>query len=198
MVLLNITVWWNELITVEKIYWAITILSSIFFAIQLVSTFLGADAEIDMDAEISTDAEVDTDTGMGFQFFTLKNLLGFFTLFGWTGLGCLDMGMSLFTTFVISTGSGLVMMAIMATIFYFMSRLTDSGTLNIKNALGKTGKVYLVIPSERSSTGKVNIEVQGRNIELDALTDDTQEIPTGAIITVVEIVNNNLLLVKRQ
>ncbi len=198
MILLDITTWWNELITVEKIYWAIAILSSIFFVIQLVATFLGADAEVDLEAEISTDAEVESDTGMGFQFFTLKNLLGFFTLFGWTGLGCLDMGMGLFPTFVISTGSGLIMMAVMATIFYFMSRLTDSGTLNVKNAIGKTGTVYLVVPSERTSTGKVNIEVQGRNIEMDALTDDTQEIPTGAIITVVEIVNNNLLLVKRQ
>ena len=198
MTILNLTIWWIELQMVEQIYWGIAILSTIFFAIQLVLTFLGADAEVDAELELSTDAEVDTDTGMGFQFFTLKNLLGFFTLFGWTGLGCLDMGMSLFPTLAISTGSGLIMMSIMATIFYFMSRLTDSGTLNIKNTIGKTGTVYLVVPPKRSAAGKVNLDIQGRNIEMNAITDDEEEIPTGAIITVTEVVNNNILLIKRQ
>ena len=193
MTILNLTIWWIELQMVEQIYWGIAILSTIFFAIQLVLTFLGADAEVDAELELSTDAEVDTDTGMGFQFFTLKNLLGFFTLFGWTGLGCLDMGMSLFPTLAISTGSGLIMMSIMATIFYFMSRLTDSGTLNIKNTIGKTGTVYLVVPPKRSAAGKVNLDIQGRNIEMNAITDDEEEIPTGAIITVTEVVNNNIL-----
>ena len=198
MLFLDIGTWWNELVTVEKIYWSIAILSSIFFVFQLALTFMGADAEADVDLELSTDAEIEGDTGMGFQFFTLKNLLGFFTLFGWTGLGCLDMGLSLFPTLAISSASGLVMMTIMATIFYWMSKLTDSGTLNIKNALGKTGTVYLVIPAKRASVGKVNLEVQGRNIEMSAITDDEADIPTGGVISVLEIVNNNLLLVKRQ
>lgn len=198
MIILDLGTWWTALATVEKIYWAIAIVSSIFFIIQLALTFLGADAEVDADLELSTDAEVESDTGMGFQFFTLKNLLGFFTLFGWTGLGCLDMGLSLFPTLAISTASGLVMMTIMATIFYFMSKLTDSGTLNIKNALGKTGTVYLVIPAKRASMGKVNLEVQGRNIEMNAITDDEADIPTGSVISVSQIVNNSLLLVKRQ
>jgi hypothetical protein len=198
MILLDLGTWWTALATVEKIYWAIAIVSSIFFVIQLALTFLGADAEVDADLELSTDAEVESDTGMGFQFFTLKNLLGFFTLFGWTGLGCLDMGLSLFPTLAISSASGLVMMTIMATIFYFMSKLTDSGTINMKNALGKTGTVYLVIPAGRKSAGKVSLEVQGRSLEMNAITDDETDIPTGSIITVLEIVNNSLLLVKRQ
>jgi len=195
---MDIGTWWNELASVEKIYWAISILSSFFFVIQLALTFLGADAEVDIEMEISTDLEVDGDTGMGFQFFSLKNLLGFFTLFGWTGLGCLDMGLGLFPTLAISSASGLVAMSIMATIFYFMSRLTDSGTLNMKNALGKTGTVYLVIPAKRAAAGKINLEVQGRNIEVNAITDDESDIPTGSVISVLEIVNNSLFLVKRQ
>jgi hypothetical protein len=198
MILLDLGTWWTALATVEKIYWAIAIVSSISFVIQLALTFLGAYAEVDADLELSTDAEVESDTGLGFQFFTLKNLLGFFTLFGWTGLGCLDMGLSLFPTLAISSASGLVMMTIMATIFYFMSKLTDSGTINMKNALGKTGTVYLVIPAGRKSAGKVSLEVQGRSLEMNAITDDETDIPTGSIITVLEIVNNSLLLVKRQ
>lgn len=33
------------------------------------------------------------------------------------------------------------MMAIMATIFYLMSKLTDDGTLQVDNAIGKLGEV---------------------------------------------------------
>lgn len=198
MILLDIGAWWTALETVEKIYWAIAIVSSVFFLIQIALTFMGADAEVDVEMELSTDLDVEGDTGMGFQFFSLKNLLGFFTLFGWTGLGCLDMGLGLFPTLAFSTASGLVTMSVMATIFYFMSKLTDSGTLSMRNALGKTGTVYLVIPASRAAAGKVNLEVQGRSLELNAITDDESEIPTGSIITVLEIVNNSLLLVKRQ
>ena len=108
------------------------------------------------------------------------------------------MGLGLFPTLAISSASGLIAMSIMATIFYFMSRLTDSGTLNMKNALGKTGTVYLVIPAKRSAAGKITLEVQGRNIEVNAITDDESDIPTGSVISVLEIVNTSLFLVKRQ
>lgn len=196
MILLDIGTWWGGLMTTEKIYWSIAIVASVFFIIQLVMTFLGADSDVEM--ELSTDMDVETDHGIGFQFFTLKNLLGFFTLFGWTGLGCLDMGLALFPTLAISTASGLIMMTIMATIFYFMSNMTDSGTINVKNAIGQTGTVYLMIPAKRGAIGKVNLEIQGRNMEMNAITDDETEIPTGAVVMVSQVVNNSLLLVKRQ
>lgn len=198
MLILDFGTWWGNLLTVEKIYWGIALLSTVFFVIQMVMTFAGADSDIDMEAEMPTDAEIDGDTGMGFQFFTLKNLLGFFTLFGWTGLGCLDMGMTLLPTLAISSASGLVMMTIMATIFYFMSQLTDDGSLQMKNAVGKTGTVYLVIPPKRAAVGKVTLQMQGRTIEMSAMTDDEVEIPTGSVVTVIEVVNNSILLVKRQ
>lgn len=196
MILLDLGTWWGGLMTTEKIYWSIAIVASIFFVMQLMMTFLGADSDVEM--ELSTDMDVETDHGIGFQFFTLKNLLGFFTLFGWTGLGCLDMGLALFPTLAISTASGLIMMTIMATIFYFMSNMTDSGTINMKNAIGQTGTVYLMIPAKRGAIGKVNLEIQGRNMEMNAITDDEAEIPTGAVVSVSQVVNNSLLLVKRQ
>ncbi len=46
--------------------------------------------------------EIDAYGDIGFQFFTIKNLVVFFTLFGWTGLACLDSGLSLPVTLVAS------------------------------------------------------------------------------------------------
>ena len=83
----------------------------------------------------------------------------------------------------------------MASIMYFMGKLVEDGTLKIKNALGKSGSVYLPIPAKRAGMGKVQIQVQGFQT-LDAVTDNETDIPTGAIVEVVEILNNQILIVK--
>ena len=77
-----------------------------------------------------------------------------------------------------------------------MGKLTETGTLNLKTAVGKTATVYLFIPEKRKAAGKVQIKIQGYRT-LDAMTDDDEMIPTGAIVQVVDIVNDDILLVKR-
>jgi len=148
-----------------------------------------------MEADGDSDVSVDGDSGIDFQFITLKNLVAFFTIFGWTGIACIGGGLEAGIAVVISTIAGLFMMALMASIVYFMGKLTDSGTLNLKNAIGKGGTVYLTIPANRSGLGKVQIKVQGLQT-LDAMTDNEAEIKTGSIIQVSEILNNEILIVK--
>ncbi len=92
--------------------------------------------------------------------------------------------------------AGLLMMLLMATLMYFMSKLTESGTLELKKAIGKTGTVYLTIPAQRAGMGKVQISIQGFQT-LDALTDDEVEIHTGAVVEVVDTLNEEILIVKR-
>ncbi len=87
------------------------------------------------------------------------------------------------------------MMVIMAALFFFISKLSDSGTLNYKNALDAVGEVYLTIGADRSKMGKVSISVQGTLRELDALTDSLSELKTGTIIKVVDITSNGILIV---
>lgn len=192
--LLSISESWQTISLLEKIYWCIAIPFSLLFLIQLVLTFFGGDFDA-AEADGDVDASVDHDTGIDFQFLTLKNLIAFFTIFGWAGIACLDAEMSTATTVFISLISGLIMMSVMASIAYFMGKLTDDGTLKIKNAIGKTASVYLTIPAKRSGMGKVQIQVQGLRT-LDALTDEDIELKTGSIVDVIEIINNEILLVK--
>ncbi len=191
--LLSISESWQSMLLIEKIYWCIAIPFSIIFIIQIFLTFfVGVDS---MEADGDSDVSVDGDSGIDFQFITLKNLVAFFTIFGWTGIACIGGGLEAGIAVVISTIAGLFMMALMASIVYFMGKLTDSGTLNLKNAIGKGGTVYLTIPANRSGLGKVQIKVQGLQT-LDAMTDNEAEIKTGSIIQVSEILNNEILIVK--
>jgi hypothetical protein len=184
----DISNWWVLLTLPEKIYWIIAIPSTLLLLIQIVLTLVGGDAD-------EFDGDMDSDTGASWQFFTYKNLLGFFTLFGWTGLGFLQMGLGLLIVVFFSFVAGLIMMAIMATLFYYISKLHQSGTMVIEHAVGHTGEVYLRVPPSRQGHGKVQIEIQGTLREMDAITDDEKELPTGSIAQVLEIVNNQILLV---
>ena len=156
-----------------------------------------ADSYADIDAELDVDAEVDTDTGMGFQFFTLKNLIAFFTIFSWTGLASIQAGNSNGVTIIISIVAGLIMMTIMASIFYFMGKLAHSGTLNMNNAIGQIGTVYLPIPAKRGQMGQIQINIQGGMRTLQALTDDDADLSVGTVVEVKSVVSENVLIVTK-
>lgn len=185
--------WFSNLELFSKIYWSIAIIGSLIFTIVLAMSFLGGDT----DGLDDLDTEIDGDTGIGFQFITFKNLVGFFTIFGWSGIACIDAGLSQILTIIISSICGLIMMAIMASLFYFMSKLTDSGTLDFKNAIDAIGEVYLTIGADRSRMGKVSVQVQGTMRELDALTDSLTELKSGTIIKVVDVTPNGILIVDK-
>lgn len=192
--ILSISESWQSLMLTEKIYWCIAIPFSVLFILQIILTFLGGDID-EIEADGDSDISVDHDTGIDFQFLTLKNLVAFFTIFGWAGIACIDGGLGIGKTVIISSISGFIMMSIMASIIYFMGKLTDSGTLNMNNAIGKVGSVYLPIPAKRNGLGKIQVKVQGLRT-LDAMTDYEEEIKTGAVVDVVEILNNEILVVK--
>ena len=182
--------WWEGLSLSLKIYWSLAIPFTLFFVLQLILSFLGGDVPDD-----APDAEVEADTGIPFQFLTLKNLVAFFSIFGWTGIACIDAGLPETTSLIISIAAGLAMMTIMASIFYFLGKANASGTLKLRNAKGGIGAVYLTIPAKRGGIGKVQITVQGSLRTLDAMTDDEVDIPTGKVITITEVVNDSILLV---
>ena len=185
--------WFSTLEWFPKIYWAIAIIASLNFIVSIVMSLIGGDAD-----ELSdVDAEIDGDTGIGFQFITYKNLVGFFTIFGWSGIACIDEGFSKPTTIIISLICGLIMMAIMAAMFYYMRKLSDSGTLDYKNALDQIGEVYLTVGANRSKIGKAHVRIQGALRELEALTDSKTDLKTGTVIKVTSVTPNGILIIEK-
>ncbi|MCM4150607.1 hypothetical protein DHD05_03300 [Arenibacter sp. N53] len=185
--------WFEPLSLFEKIYWAVAGISSVIFIVLLVLTFLGGDSDT---LEGDVDVEIEGDTGIGFQFLSFKNLIGFLTIFGWSGIACLEGGLSKGLTVLISVICGLLMMLAMAGLFYYLGKLQSSGTLILKNALNQTGEVYLTLGANRSKIGKVSITVQGSLRELDALTDEDKDLVMGNVIRVKEVTDNGILIVE--
>jgi membrane protein implicated in regulation of membrane protease activity len=191
--LLSFTTWWADKDLFEQIYWAFAIPSTLLFMMTLIMTFVGGAITEMGDA----DAAIEGDEGIGFQFFTLKGLIGFFTLFSWSGLACIAGGVAPVVTVVISIVCGLLMMIILASIFYFMSKLTESGSLKLKNAIGRIGEVYIPIKAKRGAIGQIQINIQGSVRTLQALTDDEEDLGSGSVVQVNSIINDQILLVTK-
>jgi len=185
--------WWGAMTQLEHVYWTIALIASIIFVVLFLGTIIGG-VDADMDG---VDTDIDADGGIGFQFLTVKNVTGFFTVFAWAGIGSINSGNSNTLTITISIISGLVMMFAMAWLFAFMARQAESGTLIIKNAIGQIGEVYITVGKSRSTIGKIQIKVQGSLRELEALTDDEEDLTQGNVVQVSEIISGELLLVKK-
>ena len=78
-----------------------------------------------------------------------------------------------------------------------MSKQQESGTLQIKNAIGQVGEVYMTIGANRSEIGKIHIKVQGSLRELDAISDEEEKLVHGNVVKVIEVISGELLLVEK-
>jgi hypothetical protein len=190
MYLLDISDWWQTKALFEKIFWIIAVLFSLLFLIQTILSFIGGDG-----TEGHADDAVADDDGIGYQFFTIKNMIAFFTMFGWTGIGGINGGLSKPLIIVIAFLCGAALVAGMMFLMRSAAKLKHSGTLRMENALQQVGEVYLRIPAARSGLGKVHIKVQGSLHELDAMTDEADDIATGRIVKVRSIIGDHILLV---
>lgn len=184
--------WWIALDGYMKILWFITLTASLIFIVQTILTFIG------MDADAGLDADPDATAGGGefpFQLFTFRNFINFFLGFGWTAIvlqGKINGVLAIFIAFV----AGILLVAAVMYIFYFMSKMEQSGNIDTANAVGCRGNVYLKIPPARNGEGKVQITIQGAIREYDAVTNG-EELPTGTPIVITQVLNENVLVVAR-
>jgi len=190
--LLSIEFWWHSLPSFEKTLWTIALLFSFLLLLQVILSIIHGDHD---HASGHSDSYVEHDQGIGYQFFTLKNMMAFFTMFGWVGIAAVSEGIGYGKAACIAFASGVMIVVLLALVFKKVSELRYNGVMQIQNAISKTGSTYLFIPPNRSGMGKVHIKIQGTLQELFAMTDDDTEIPTGKLVRVKSIINERILLV---
>ena len=58
---------------------------------------------------------------------------------------------------------------------------------SVRRLLGEKGRVYIPIPANESGEGKVTIAAGERFIELSAVTDEQEAIPTGTQGRIIDV-----------
>jgi hypothetical protein len=178
--------------TLLKTYWYIALPASLVFIVQTIMTFIGADASDGLEADF--DSDLDGADGP-LQIFSLRNLINFLLGFSWSGISLWDSFENKNILILVSTLIGFAFLMMFFLIIKQVMKLAEDNSFKIASTINKTGEVYLRIPSEKSGMGKVSISVKGTYKTLTALTEG-EEIPTGAIVTVVSVQDSNILIVK--
>ena len=180
----------------EAIYFYCAVVGGTLLILQLLLLLFSADhiADADLDADFGDGdgfAEASSATESFLKLLSLKAIVAFLTFFGLAGLASIRAELSGDATLMISSGAGLVGFLIVAYLMIGLSKLQSKGNLDLKNAIGGQGRVYLRIPEKRKGAGRVLIALQGRRVECKAVTAGA-EIDTGAQIKVINFDGDSL------
>lgn len=163
------------------------------FLIRTVLLFVGGDTEADVGGDLGAGYD---DTDVSFKLLSLQGLTAFFMMFGLVGLAMSrQSGLNEFWSVTGGFVAGTITMAIIGQIFVSMKKLQFDGTLNMANAVGEEGTVYLTIPAD--GTGKARIAIQEHLKVFDAVPANKEEIKTGEQIKVVKVISGNILVVEK-
>lgn len=187
--------WWDSLSLLAQIFYTIAIPATVIMVIQSLMMFLGMGFDSDTDGAGGIGDDVDG-TSDGLSLITVRGMVAFFAVGGWTGIVVLSYGAQSAVAIIISFIAGLIALFVVAWLFKLAMKLQDSGNLNTENAIGKNARVYIPIPSNKAGYGKVTLVVQDRYIELDAMTTESRDLKTGEIVKVIELIDNQTVLVE--
>lgn len=181
---------WQSLDVLGKVYFILGCIGTAFLALQFILLLFGFAG----DADIDTGVDADVDGGIGL--FTLKGITGFLAIGGWTGLAVAMSNLAWYISLPVALVCGLAAFFGIAFAYNAIRKLQASGNEEVGRGVGQTAEVYLTIPSNNNGHGKVTITLQGKLMEVDAVTNNDEPIPTGEFVKVESLVGDKYLVSK--
>jgi hypothetical protein len=165
----------------QALFLVCAIAGAAFLILQLIGAGLG-----DSDhAGVGDGHDAHEALSHGLHLFSVRALTAGLALFGTTGWFAIRAGWPSLLALAAALPVGFAAMAGIAYALRSIGRLESDGAVNIANAIGLDGVVHLRIPESGTGAGKVMVTVQGRLVELPAVTSGP-ELPTGVPVTVVD------------
>lgn len=188
--------WWNSLIPAQQILALIAIPSTLILLIQTVMVLFGfADGGDGGDVDADDVLDGDSDDG-GLGLFSIRGIVAMLCIMGWSGVALLETSLPKTVSLLIAFLLGLATLLGMALLMKAVYRLQSSGNIDLGNAIGKVGQVYIPIPAGGKSSGKVNITVQEKLTECDAITVCDETLVTGSYVRVTAVGEGGVLVVE--
>lgn len=195
--------WWNDLHTFQQVLFVVACAATLFMIVQIILLAIGSgDNDATFDSDTSVD-DVDTinDGGVGLTIFglrilTVRSIIAFLAVASWLTFALFYS--IRFWALLPGIAAGIAAAFGIALFFKATEKLQGSGNLDITNTVGKSAEVYLTVPASRSGTGKVNVYVQERYAEMDAVTDSATPLKTGERVVVVGTLGEGTVIVAPQ
>ena len=123
-----------------------------------------------------------------FRMLSFRTLVAATTFFGLSGTASLQAGLTAAVALVVAILMGLCAMVVVHYLMRTLYRLSHDGTVKIGDAVGKPATVYLPIPAARAGAGKVQVCMEDRIMEYQAVSSHDDRLPTGTKVVVVDTV----------
>ncbi len=185
----------SDLSGLEKFFLICAVIGTILFLVRFVLQLIGSDSDVDTDIDVGNADVMHADADASFKLLTMQGLTAFFMMFGLVGFALLRGSRTnelVAVAGAVAAGMGTVW--VLGRIFSSVRKLQSSGTFDNQQAIGSTGTVYLNIPAE--GTGKVQVVVNGRLREYNAVAAAHEELRTGTPVRVVAV-NGSILAVEK-
>ena len=197
---------WGDMTAFQQTFLVIAIAATIIMIIMIIMMFIGMDDANSFEGsadDFDTDPNVDSFNDepisgiSGLRILTIRGVLAFLSIGSWT-IYLLSDVLPSWGAILIGIAAGAVAAYLLAFALKQAMKLESSGNLNYHSAIGKIATIYIRVPAKRSGRGKVMINHQGKMIEVDALTDDKEDLLRNTEVVVTALEDDNTLLVKRQ
>jgi hypothetical protein len=179
----------------KLIFASSAVLGGILFLLWFALIMIGGITADVFDGLFGTDFDA-MGADASFKALTFQGIMAFMMFFGLAGLWVLDSDSNQ-TSLAIVVGSitGFGSMYGTGKLFQLFVALQSDGTIDMDDAIGSVGTIYLRIPE--GGVGQIQVESGSALRTYNAKTDDGQAMATGDFAEVIDVVSSTLI-VKRK
>jgi len=189
--------WWNSLTGLQQVFACIGIPATLVLVVQTVLVLFGIGGD-EADSDIDPDGFDVSDAGDGgLVLFSVRGIVAMFCVAGWSGIVFIDLGLTPVLSIFLAILCGAAALFGIAYLMRAVLKLQSNGNIQLGAAVGKIGEVYIPIPPKGQGRGKINITVQDRFIEVDAISGGEETLKTGETVRVVSTNEAGLVVVER-
>ena len=188
--------WFKNLTVMEHIYFWLGIVSTLFLIIQIIMMCFSSFGGGDFDADGDIDGGLDVDSGI--SIFTVKSLTAFFAVGSWSGLLTCSLASEKlqWLSVIVAVIAGAIALTLVAVALNALKKLQCNGAVQYDKLVGQHATVYVSVPPSRSGRGKITLNAQGKFMEIDAVTDDTEKLAVDEVVEIVATENECAVIKK--
>lgn len=197
--------WWSNLTDYQQVLFIVAVAATAVMVLFIILMLIGFDnSEFDGIDDFDVDADLDIDSIndeplssiAGLKVFTIRGILAFLSMGSWITFIFLDI-VDVWLATLIGILGGYLSAYLLALALKQAMKLENSGNMDYRKAIGKSATVYIRIPKTRASKGKVNLLLEGRYAEVDAITDDQEDLKPGMQVYVNGLFDETILVVSK-
>lgn len=176
---------------IQAVFAYCVLIGGILFLMRLALAFLGmGDHDVDHSGDVDHDH---ASSDAAFKLLSFQGMMAFLLVFGFFGLAASKSSkLPNSLSCLIAIMGGLSIVWLLNKMFRLFGRLQHAGNIDLANAVGQTGTVYLTVSS--TGMGKVTVPIQGRLMTVDAYPFEPGTFPTGTQVQIYDAVHGRLII----